>query len=69
MVFSVTCEQVAAMTTINKFCQDTVLLETRAASEKIMQIKETGKTKKVCGEQNFKEGKPMTADWKPISVK
>jgi hypothetical protein len=63
MEFSVTCDQILAMETINKFCQVSLLAETIATQEKIMAVKETGRTKKLCGVQDFINGKPIT----PIS--
>jgi hypothetical protein len=60
MTFSVTCDQVLEMESINKFCQTAILAETVATQEKIMAIKETGRTKKLCGVQDFMNGKPIT---------
>ena len=65
MTFTVTCDQVLAMESVNKFCQGAVLMETAATKEEIMAVKETGRTKKVCGVQDFMNGKPIT----PISQK
>lgn len=59
MTFTVTCDQVMEMESINKFCRDAVLTETLATKEEIMAVKETGKTKKVCGVQDFMNGKPI----------
>jgi hypothetical protein len=53
------------MESINKFCQTAILAETVATQEKIMAIKETGRTKKSCGVQEFMNGKPIS----PVSQK
>jgi len=59
MEFSVTCDEIMEMETINKFCQAKLLAETIASQEKIMDVKETGRTKKLCGVQDFMDGKPI----------
>ena len=67
MEFSVTCDEVLAMTTLNKFCQDKLLSETIASSEKILNIVDTGRVKKVCGVDNFFNDIPMDTNWNPTT--
>jgi len=65
MEFSVTCDEIMAMETVNKFCQLKMLSETLATKEEIMAVKETGRVKKVCGVQDFMNDKPIS----PVSQK
>lgn len=64
MEFSVTCDEILEMETIGKFCQLKMLNEV-TANETILAVKATGRTKKVCGVQDFMNEKPIT----PISQK
>jgi len=68
MEFSVTCDEVLLMESVNKFCQLKVLAET-VHNEKILTVVETGRSKKLCGVENYMDGKPMSQDWHPIPIR
>jgi len=67
MEFSVTCDEIMEMTTINKFCQDKLLAETVASEEKILTVVETGKAYNSCTQLISMNGKP-TSEKPPVTL-
>lgn len=65
MTYSVTCDQIISMKDILMFCLNAIDKEV-AIDQEILDVKDTGRTKKICGVENFINEKPMTQDWKPI---
>jgi hypothetical protein len=61
MEFSVTCDQIMEMKTIDDFCIETVGKQV-AENEKILEVKDTGRSKRVCGIEEFMNGKPVNSD-------
>ena len=59
MTFAVTCEQVMGMRSIGDFCLQLLDKEVTATDEKILEVKDTGKTKSVCGVKDLMNGKPV----------
>lgn len=57
MTFSVTCEQVLKMVSINKFCQEKVFAEVQASNEELLSVKETGKSFNTCTQKIYMNGK------------
>jgi len=68
MEFSVTCDEVLLMESVNKFCQLKLLAET-VHNEKILTVVETGRSKKLCGVENYMNDVPVSQDWHPIPIR
>lgn len=62
LTYSVTCEQILSMKDILTFCLNAVDKEV-ALNETILDVKETGKVKMICGVDNFINGKPADENW------
>jgi hypothetical protein len=63
LTYKVKCEDIMGMPSVFMFCFNRLNQEIEASAESIMEVKETGKTKKLCGVQNFIDGKPANLDW------
>ena len=67
MEFSVTCDEIMEMETLNKFCQAKLLAETIDSSEKILNVVETGKAYNSCTQLISMNGKP-TNEKPPVTL-